>query len=222
MTLFFEKSGVEIHHADSLELDLEGDLLLADPPYGISYKSGHNAGYKTPRPGWDYRRAKNWPQIQGDDEPFDPSPWLRFPKMVFFGANYFASRLPDSRCWITWDKKIGKPDSHADCELAWTNFGKPSRIFSHLWRGICRAGEENVSHGPKLHANQKPVDLMRRIIQYSGTTGPIVDPYCGSGPVLLAAFDLGMRAVGVDIDEACCEIAAKRLEARVFQHRLDA
>lgn len=191
------------------------DLLLTGPFYGISYKSGHNTGYKKDRGVWSRAsRDSNFPPMEGDDTPFDPAPWLDYNRIAIFGGNYCASRLPDSRCWITWDKKLGKPDRQADCEFVWTNFPKPSRIFSHLWRGVIRAGEENVSKSRKLHPNQKPVALMRRIIEYSDTKGPILDPFCGSGPVLLAAFDLGMEAVGIDREEWCCEVAAKRLEAR--------
>lgn len=80
----------------------------------------------------------------------------------------FAPFLPQARCWIVWDKNDGKtPSNQADCELAWTDFDAVSRVFRHLWRGMMRSGEENITHGPKLHPHQKPLALCRFIIEYA-------------------------------------------------------
>lgn len=220
---YYEDKYCTIYHGDCREILPQlpkVDLVLTDPPYGIEYKSGHNTGYKTKRKGWDeYRRQDNFAPIAGDDKPFDPNLLLQFPKLILFGANYFASRLPDSKCWIVWDKKCGKPDLQADCELIWTNLKKPSRIYSHMWRGICRAGEENVTNGPKLHPHQKPVALLRYLIEMSETDGLILDPFMGSGSVLVAAQGVNRKAIGIEIEEKYCEIAVKRLAQEVLEFK---
>ena len=196
-------------------------LVLADPPWGISYKSRHNKGYlNTDSPFAKYRKPVDFEMIEGDDEDFDPSHLLGLagdPRVAIFGAQYFANLLPNSRSWIVWDKKLGNSDNGADGEMAWTNFGSRTRILPHLWRGIYRAGEENVSFGPKLHPHQKPVSLLRRIIEISRTEGLVVDPYCGSGSVACAALDLGRPSISIDCDEKWCEVAALRLERRTKQ-----
>ncbi len=199
-----------------------GAMILADPPWGINYRSTHNSFYRKPRPGWDAAvRDKDFEPVEGDDQPFDPVPYLRFDKVVLFGANYFADKLPPSRCWIIWDKKLGNPDQAADCEMAWTNFDKPTRIFSHLWRGICRAGEENVSRGPKLHPNQTAIDICRRVIEYSDHRGLIVDTHCGSGSVACAAKDLGLPCISIDCAPKWAFTTALRVGSRQSQLSLE-
>lgn len=220
---YYSDDAVAIAHADCREIlpTLPPvDLVLTDPPYGI------NANVK----GKESRRAhrlfkglackpKDWPDVHGDDEDFDPTHLLQFPEAILFGGNHFCSRLPDSSCWIVWDKRDGgNSDDNADCELAWTNLKGPARLFRHLWRGWMRAGEENIAvSGEKLHPFQKPLALMKFCLSLSRSTGTVCDPYCGSGTTLRAAKDLGRKAIGIEIEERYCEIAAKRMAQEVLQ-----
>ena len=219
---YYQDDSCTIYHGDCRVLlaeSLSADLILADPPYGIGYRSNHNSSRRGKWARWV--RHENLPGIIGDDEPFDPSHLLDagIPRLAMFGANYYADKLPPSRCWIVWDKRDGiGPNNQADCEMVWTNFPKVTRVYRHLWSGLLRAGEENVANGEKLHPHQKPVSLLRRIIAYSGAPagGLVLDPYCGSGSTLRAAKDLGFRCVGIEIEERYCEIAAKRLSQEVL------
>jgi len=185
--------------------------VLADPPYGMGYKSNHNSG----RGDCDMiRKDGDFSPTFGDDQPFDPVPWLRFRYVCLFGAQMFASKLPDHRGWLVWDKLAGKtPASQSDCELAWTNQDKPVRMLTHLWRGIMRDGEENVVNGGKLHSHQKPAALMRWVINTMGIprSFTVYDPYMGSGTVGIVCHRLGMRYVGVEIDADNFETARLRL-----------
>jgi site-specific DNA-methyltransferase (adenine-specific) len=196
------------------------DAVVTDPPYGAktrtrgeSAKRGHRTGLRSIVP-----IARDWPEVRGDQEPFDPSPWLQWPA-ILWGANWYASRLPDASRWLIWDKRVHTPsDDNADCEMAWTNLKGPARIFRHLWRGICRAGEENIAHGPKLHPTQKPAALMRWCLGM--VDGLVLDPFMGSGTTGVACAQLGRRFIGIEIEERYFQIACRRIEDAYRQGKL--
>jgi site-specific DNA-methyltransferase (adenine-specific) len=213
---YYEQDGITIYHGDCREvLPVVGrvDLLLADPPYGVNFvvqKQIVGVGNRRIAMGGK-------PPVYGDDKPFDPSHLLHFGRVILFGANHYSDKLPVSGGWIVWDKTGGGrgPDnSFADCELAWTNVRKTPDIYHHLWKGLVRDSEV----GDKvLHPTQKPVALMRWLItKYTQPQHVVVDPYMGSGPVLLAAKETGRRAVGIEFEERYCEIAANRLSQGVL------
>lgn len=202
-TVYYQDASCTLWHGrceDVLPM-LTGDVLVTDPPYGI--------GYRTPP---SPRRPKsNWSLI-GDAEPFDPSHLLTWQRAVIFGANHFAERLPSSPGWIVWDKRYGMPSNdQSDAELAWTNILSSVRIIRCIWNG---GGSLLAENGPAraIHPTQKPIKLLRAVIALVSTPGEvIVDPYAGTGTTLAAAKSLGRCAVGVEIEERYCEIAATRL-----------
>lgn len=189
------------------------DAVVMDPPYGINYRSNHNSSRRGNA--WaKWVRTENMPGIVGDDKPLDPEPWLRLGvPLIIFGGNYCADRLPPSRCWLVWDKRDGiGPNNQADCEMAWTNLDRPSRIYRHLWSGILRAGEENVALSEKHHPHQKPAALMRWCVEQIPDAETILDPFMGSGTTGVACAKLGRRFIGIEIDERYFEIACRRIE----------
>jgi DNA modification methylase len=115
--------------------------------------------------------------------------------------------------WLVWDKE--RPDGldQATCELAWTDCVKGVRRFRYLWNGAMRAGSESL-----YHPTQKPEALMRWCLGFpwTETYQDVLDPYMGSGSVLLAAKRLGKRAIGIEIEESYCAMVADRLSQQVF------
>lgn len=223
MKPYYEHAGITIYHGDCQTLmanqQFGNDLLVTDPPYGMRDKSQRGTRFSTNSNLHSGQSSpRDWAEIAGDAEAFDPSHLLGFHKVVMFGANHFSSRLPDSRCWLVWDKREGgTPDDNADCDFAWTNLDQPARLHAQLWRGLCRRGEENAH--VLQHPHQKPIGLMQWAIKQCKPTGHelLLDPYMGSGTTLLAAKRLQIPAIGIEIEEKYCEIAAKRLSQEVFQ-----
>lgn len=191
----------------------EVDAVVTDPPYGISYRSNHNSSRRGQWSKWT--RHENMPGIVGDEASLDPDTLLSLGvPTVIFGGNYCADRLPPTRCWLVWDKRDGiGPNNQADCELAWTNLDNVSRLYRHMWSGLLRAGEENVSKQSKQHPHQKPVALMRWCIaQLPDGCRTVMDPYMGSGSTGVAAARDGMGFIGIEIDEGYFDIACRRIE----------
>ncbi len=206
MTPYYEHAGITIYHGDCREMEVSANAVITDPPYGHGWKGIDSTS--TGGRNWTRRRAE---AIVGFDTPFEPEKWLKFPEIILWGANHYADKLPSSPAWLAWDKRDGTAKNNlSDCELAWTNIGGSARLFRHMWNGLCRDSEV----GDHLHPTQKPVTLMQWCVEK--TTGDIVDPFMGSGPTLRAAKDLGRRAIGIEIEERYCEIAARRLEQEVF------
>lgn len=78
------------------------------------------------------------------------------------------------------------------------------------------ATERFLEHdGTTTHPTQKPLSLINYLLQVGGET--ILDPFMGSGTTLRAAKDLGRKAIGIEIEEKYCEIAAKRMGQEVFK-----
>ena len=207
MTPYYQDEAVTIYHGGAREIVPElpaPGLVLADPPYGISLDTSAR---------WFW--LSDHAPVEGDGEPFDPA-WLLGWPAILWGSNHYASRLPDSKGWLAWDKatRNGLDLKQAEIEFAWTNCVTRPRCFRHMWSGAFRDSERNT----RFHPTQKPVALMSWCLMLPGvpSDGYILDPYMGSGPVLRAAKDLGRKAIGIEIDERYCEIAAQRMAQGVL------
>jgi site-specific DNA-methyltransferase (adenine-specific) len=214
MTPYYEQDGITIYHGDCREilptLDTASiDLVLTDPPYGI----GLNTNFARVSRGGGSAGGNDWAKVVGDDVPFDPLPWVIFPKAILWGANHYADMLPSRKGWLIWNKRdMGRSGMHSDAELAWTNFLNVVRCHNQYWQGPYRVGENDGF----LHPTQKPKALMRWCIELSGGSQTILDPFMGSGTTLRAAKDLGRKAIGIEIEERYVEIAVKRLQQSVL------
>ena len=91
------------------------------------------------------------------------------------------------------------------CEQAWTTLKGPAKIFAR-----------HVVSYHKDHPTQKPLELMHWCLNFAPNASTILDPFMGSGTTLRAAKDLGRKAIGIEIEERYCEIAAKRLAQGVL------
>jgi DNA modification methylase len=129
---------------------------------------------------------------------------------IMWGGNFFADALPRSTHWIFWDKLQTMP-TFGDGELAWTSSPRKSiEKVTIEWNGLL--GKEQT----REHPTQKPVSLMLWCIEHYPPAQSIVDPFMGSGTTLRAAKDLGRKAIGIEIEERYCEIAAKRMAQEVL------
>lgn len=208
------RAGIVIYNSDCRDIlpHLDPvDLVLTDPPYGVKLNTKYKSSQRGPLAG-----ANDYPAVFGDDEPFDPSFLLGQKNIVLWGANYYASRLPDSGQWLIWDKREGSGfNDQADCELAWTRGTKGTvpRYFGYRWNGMIKAGEKDQK---RVHPTQKPISLMSWCMSFFPDAKTLLDPFMGSGTTLRAAKDLGRKAIGIEIEEKYCAIAVERLRQEVL------
>ncbi len=203
------------------------DMVFTDPPYGISIvKTGtvgasSRVGFVSPRNApAPLARARKYRVIEGDDKPFDPNLILSlgFKTVILWGANHYASKLPDKSQWLIWDKKIESGDldhnNFSDCELAWTSSDALStKIYRHTWAGMLRSGDRDEELKERVHPTQKPVGLCAAIISdFSEDGNSVIDLYLGSGSTLIACEKTGCKCYGMEIDPAYCDVIVSRWE----------
>lgn len=194
--------------------------LITDPPYGLNMDVGlHKRTSRNKACKTDF----GWQPITGDAKSFDPAPFLGYTKVVLWGGNHYASRLPDARKWLIWDKRGHTgPDHNSDVEMAWTNLPGVARMFRHVWRGMIRDGRHNIANESLVHPTQKPVELLAWCIKQCdlGPLWTVRDPFMGSGTCGIAAVEAGLRYQGFEIERCYFDIACERIENAQRQRRL--
>lgn len=206
---YYQDDLVTLYCGDCLEhLDLldQADVMVTDPPYGMAYESG-----------WVRDRTRR--PIHGDDttELRDQvlAEWWGKPALVF--GKWNQPRPANVRHRLIWSK--GADPGMGDLKMPWGNSDEEIYVIGAGWAGARGANilvhpKPPVNNRPD-HPTPKPVPLMEELIGKC-PPGVIVDPFAGSGSTLRAAKNLGRRAIGFEIEERYCEIAARRLAQEVL------
>jgi site-specific DNA-methyltransferase (adenine-specific) len=199
---------VTLHRGDCLEvlatLPADAvDAVVTDPPYGMDWDTD-----TTRFSGGVYGDGRRG---QGDAQPFDPVSWLRFPKVILWGANHYAARLPVGTT-LVWIKKADHLFGTflSDAEIGWMKGGYGVYCFRKQFPPPCRMAENG---GTVAHPNQKPIALMRwcleRLRLEPGAT--VLDPYMGSGTTGIACLDCGYNFIGIESDPTHFARAERRI-----------
>ncbi len=212
----------KIHQGDCLELmkDIEDkaiDCIITDPPYGIGINKMNFVTSGAVKVGGAYRNDYSDHPTDWDSKGLTIEQFKEMQRIsknqIIFGGNNFASILPNSRCWVVWDKRVEDKYSNdfADCELAWTSFNKPSRMIRFLWSGMIQ--EKMNWKEKRVHPTQKPIDVMRQVIKlFTEGNNLILDPFCGSGSTCIACKQLNRRFIGIEKEKKYVDIANERLK----------
>lgn len=231
MTPSYECGGVQLFLGDAAEvlsrIDVTIDLVATDPPYGVGYFS-HGRRLATPAFG----------VIHGDLGEVDvprilglATGLLREKRHVYvFGPRDLVAGVErlTSVTDLVWDKGMmgggnlelpwgpaHEPITFAVCVASRVNRARgDGRLAARMRSGsVLRVLRPN-SGSANRHPNEKPVGLMRQIVESSSRHGDLVlDPFMGSGSTVVAAILEGRRAIGIEIDPRYFEVAKRRVEA---------
>lgn len=218
-TPYYSDDAVTLYHGNAREIDawLAADVLVTDPPYGIGWKR-HGGGVNKAR--GDYHAG-----ISNDNDTSVRDAalelWDGRPAAVF--GSFYAPQPGAIKHVLVYQKP---PDAgvlgsttgwRRDLEPIYLTGRWPHRFarWGSLLRTNARAGGTTSSAGRTGHPHAKPLDLMESLVDCC-PDGVIADPFAGSGSTLIAARNLGRRAIGVELDERYCELIAKRLAQDVL------
>lgn len=201
---YYSDDRVAIAHGDCRELlpHIEADVLVTDPPYGINYQSGS-------------RRHELAASIEGDKDTSIRDAileaWGDRPALVF--GTWRIPRPNGTKARLIWDTKgalgmgdLSIPWKPSDQEIYVLGSGFTGRRDSNV---LTVAPVQAMAKNGRLHPHQKPVALMAALIGKC-PDGVVLDPFMGSGTTLRAAKDLGRKAIGIELEERYCQIAAER------------
>src|SRR5699024_6664735 len=219
VTIYYQDDQVTLYHGDCITEHREwltADVLVTDPPYGIRAEA-RKGSYRGA--GTQIRYASD---IAGDDttEARDTAInlWGDRPRIVFGSWRQPRPMPVDHR--LIWHKAGSAPGPanvpfmSNDEEIYITGSGFKSS--SPPMRTVVRTSEARSLEVARIgHPTPKPVGLMEKLIERA-PDGAIADPFAGSGSTLIAARNLGRKAIGVELEEKYCEIIANRLSQGAF------
>lgn len=219
----FDDGGITLYHGDSRavleEVELDPvDLLLSDPPYGMGYRSTLGVTIAGDRrrealPLVERVLELTVPQLVEDAHAYLFCHWASWPGFYELARHHFD--LKTALVW--WKRRGGMGDTKC-------SYAPDYEVILHGIRGRrpLAGGRDGAvldtfdPPGPagRHHPTEKPLELLRYLITKSARPdGLVLDPFAGSGSTLVAAAEVGRRAVGIELDESYCAIAARRIAA---------
>ena len=222
MTPYYEGEGVTIYHGDCRDVlpSVAADVLVTDPPYGVNI--GDHAGASETRAGY---------LIKGRYASYDDTP-ENFAAIVVPAVDAALERT--GRRGLVFSCHTGlrllPPYTALGGVFLPAGCGRNAWGFTSLALCALYGGAPALEKGAKAtairssaaaekseHPCPKPLRWMTWAVGLASVAGEtVLDPFAGSGTTLRAAKDMGRRAVGIELDERYCEIAANSLSQRVL------
>lgn len=213
---YYQDDLVTLYNADCREVAawLEADVLVTDPPYGIGWTRPElrNAHNPTAHAG-----IENDADVTVRDEAL--SAWGETKPALIFGS--LRAAYPHG-----WHRMLVFAKPTVGCgligvRLPWLSNWEPVFVLGD-WPSVTpdrdsvlrtrhRAASGYSGYATRAgHPHTKPLDVLEALVE-ACPPGIVADPFVGSGSTLIAARNLGRRAIGVEIEERYCELAARRL-----------
>jgi site-specific DNA-methyltransferase (adenine-specific) len=212
VTPYYADEHVTLYHGDCRELlpSIEADVVVTDPPYGVAW-SQHGGGKMG---------VKCLPPIANDTDTSARDAvlvlWAPRPAVVF---GSFYAPPPAGVVQVLVHHKV-PPAGVVGSTTGFRRDAEPVYLLGkwplrNAHASSVLSSRVRLSALVEQHPHGKPVDVLAALI-LAAPTGTILDPFAGSGTTLVAAKSLGRKAVGIEIDERYCEVAANRCRQEVL------
>lgn len=242
MTPYYADDHVTLYHGEALRVlsempDDSLDLVLTDPPYS---SGGMVRGDRMQKTSDKYHGQDEQPDFTGDNRDqhahaYWQALWISESRRLmkdsqivglFTDWRQLASTIDSIQAGgliyrgvVVWDKTErarGYPGRFAAQSefVVWGTNGPRGDQYDYALRGVYPWPVP--VNDDRVHMTQKPVELMRDLVRICPPGGTVLDPFMGSGTTLVAAKSLGRKAIGIEIEEAYCEVAANRLRQEVL------
>jgi DNA modification methylase len=223
MKPYYEHSGITIYHGDCLEIlptlaPASVDLVVTDPPYGMKYESNWN-GAGDPIVGDDSVPIEWLREVRRLSKSRTALYWFAYEGSIEATRTAIRSIGYGLHTMLVWDKQVSTGGDLSD-------YGRRTEYVVYATLGGSRLNGNRdanlisvprVHQSRRLHPTEKPLALLTYlVVRTSAPSELVLDPFMGSGTALLAASSLNRRAIGIEIEERYCEIAAKRLQQEVL------
>ena len=183
----------------------KADMVFTDPPYGISHSGKGIKGSA---------KENDFGEILGDNDvtvaidSFNLCQSLfSDATMIFWGANYYSSCLPNGFGWLVWDKQR-EGDTFSGAELAFVNKGVKVDVFRHQWHGMIKGSEMGEK---RVHPTQKPIALVEWSFNNYKAKDNILDLFLGSGTTMVASHNTKRKCYGMELDPKYCQVIVDRM-----------
>jgi site-specific DNA-methyltransferase (adenine-specific) len=233
---YYDEDGITIYHGDMFEVlpHLSGiGAVITDPPYS---SGGAFRGDRAQQTSTKYVQSGTLayrPDFAGDNR--DQRSFLAWCSLWMNAARVASTPGAPIACFIdwrqlpvltdavqaagwtwrgvaVWSKKYGRPNPagfSSACEFVVWGTNGPASEQDDYPPGVFES--QKPSADERSHIAQKPEGVMRWVTRIARPGSVVLDPFMGSGTTLRAAKDMGCKAIGIEVDERYCEIAAKRL-----------
>jgi site-specific DNA-methyltransferase (adenine-specific) len=240
MKPYYQHAGITIYHGDCREVlpTLEATVTIADPPYGETSLAWDNrvdgwlqfvtstslwifgslrfflacaADFGT----WNFAQELIWEKQNGSGFAVQ-----RFNRVHEIVTHWYRGQWADIYHEVPRTKRLGDAVKNVRKRGSTPHRSVlgPGRYHDDGTRIARSVQQFRNEQGRALHPTQKPVGLLEMLVVYScAKEGLVIDPFMGSGTTLVAARRMSRKAIGIEIEEKYCEIAAKRLAQEVLE-----
>lgn len=234
MKPYYSHGGIEIYHGDCREIlpTLERPAhIIADPPFSERTHAGHDAsaiGYQGQGKDGAQRKRLGY-------APWTPADVAWYVRMACAATDGWLVTMTDHTLAPTFNAELSAAGRYVFAPLPFFAPGSTVRLSGDgpcswtTWIIVARTaalsrwgtlpGGYVAGRGwsDRERMGGKPLPLMQSLVGHYSRIGDLVaDPFMGAGTTLVAAKNLGRRAIGIEIEERYCEIAAQRLSQEVL------